>query len=151
MKKKKKGLSQLSAAYILPLAVSQSPPSAPRMPSNSAGVSGPAVGQPGLSSSPAAACSCLRSPWLPELLSFLLRELSLSFYIFNRHRVCLVDRVDLICSLYSWWEGFLASSLATLPLVFSWFSGVLLHPPLPVCCRPLEFPPEAALEDLGLP
>ena len=41
------------------------------------------------------------------------------FYIFHRHRVCLVDRVDLICSLYGWWEGFGSSSLATVPLGFS--------------------------------
>ena len=40
----------------------------------------------------------------------------MSFYIFHRHRVCLFDHVDLICSLYSWWEGFTSSSLATLPL-----------------------------------
>ena len=26
------------------------------------------------------------------------------FYIFQRHGVCLVDHVDLICSLYSWWQ-----------------------------------------------
>ena len=31
-------------------------------------------------------------------------------------RVCLVDCVDLICSLYSWWEGFGSSFLAILPL-----------------------------------
>ena len=43
----------------------------------------------------------------------------MSFYIFNRHRVCLVDHVDLICSLYSWWESFGSSSLATLPLGFN--------------------------------
>ena len=43
----------------------------------------------------------------------------MSFYIFHRHRVCLVDHVDLICSLYSWWEGFESSSLATLHLGFS--------------------------------
>ena len=35
------------------------------------------------------------------------------FYIFHRHRVCLFDHVDLICSLYSWWEGLGSSSLAT--------------------------------------
>ena len=40
------------------------------------------------------------------------------FYIFHRDRVCLVDCVDLICSLYSWREGF-GSSLATLPLDFN--------------------------------
>jgi len=43
----------------------------------------------------------------------------MTFYIFHRHRVCLVDHVDLICSLYSWWEGFGSSSLATLPLGFN--------------------------------
>ena len=43
----------------------------------------------------------------------------MAFYIFHRHRVCLVDCVDLICSLYSWWEGFGSSSLATLPLGFN--------------------------------
>ena len=42
----------------------------------------------------------------------------MTFYIFHRHRVCLVDRVDLICSLYSWWEGFGSSFLAILLLGF---------------------------------
>ena len=37
-----------------------------------------------------------------ELVHFLLWELSMAFYIFHRHRVCLVDHVDLIWSLYSW-------------------------------------------------
>ena len=43
----------------------------------------------------------------------------MAFYVFHRHRVCLVDRVDLICSLYSWWESFGSSSLAALPLGFN--------------------------------
>ena len=43
------------------------------------------------------------------------------FYILHRHRVCIGDRVDLICSLYSWWEGFGSSSLASLPLDFNWY------------------------------
>ena len=43
----------------------------------------------------------------------------MSFYIFHRHRVCPVDCVDLICSLYSWSEGFGSSSLSTLPLGFN--------------------------------
>ena len=64
-------------------------------------------------------CPCLQSPLPSELVCFLLWELSMSFYIFHRHRVCLVDRVDLICSLYSCWEGFGSSSLATLPLGFN--------------------------------
>ena len=43
----------------------------------------------------------------------------MTFYIFHRHRVCLIDRVDLICSLYSWWEFFGSSSLVILPLGFN--------------------------------
>ena len=70
----------------------------------------------------------------------------MAFYIFHRHGVCLVDCVNLISSLCSWWEGFGSSSLATLPSV----SIVVLFPPLPVGC-PLGFAPEAALEVLGLP
>ena len=42
----------------------------------------------------------------------------MTFYIFHRHRVWLVDHVDVICSLYSWWEG-LGSSLGTLALGFN--------------------------------
>ena len=69
----------------------------------------------------------------------------MSFYTLHRHRICLVDHVDLICSLCSWWEGSGSSSLATLPLGFnnSFIS------PLRVCC-PLGFASEAALEGLGL-
>ena len=37
---------------------------------------------------------------------FFLRALNVFLNIFHRHRVCLVDHVDLIHSLYSWWEGF---------------------------------------------
>ena len=43
----------------------------------------------------------------------------MTFHIFHRHRVCLVDHVDLTCSLQSWWEGFGSSSLATPPLGFN--------------------------------
>ena len=76
-------------------------------------------GQLGFLSDPAPLCSCLQCPQLLGLVRFLLRELSMTFYIFHRHRVCLVDCVDLICSSYSWWEGFRSSSLVTLPLGFS--------------------------------
>ena len=67
-------------------------------------------------SGPIPVCSCLQRPQLSELVCFVLRELSLSFYIVHRHRVCLPDHVDLIWSLYSWWENLGFSSLATLPL-----------------------------------
>ena len=43
----------------------------------------------------------------------------MSFYIFHRHRVCLDDCVALICSLYSWSDGFESSFLATLSMGFS--------------------------------
>ena len=43
----------------------------------------------------------------------------MSFNIFQKHRICLVDCVDLICSLYSWWEEFGSYSNATLPLGFN--------------------------------
>ena len=43
----------------------------------------------------------------------------MSFYMFYIDRVSLVDCVDLICSLYSWWEGFGSSFLAILPLGFN--------------------------------
>ena len=70
----------------------------------------------------------------------------MGFYIFHRHRVCLVDRVDLICSMYSLWEGFGSSSLATLPLGFNcgFISTSACGSSSGVCS-------EAALEGLGLP
>ena len=49
-------------------------------------------------------------------------------------------------SFYSWWEGFVSSSLATLP----WVSIVVLFPLLHGDC-PMGIPTEAALEDLVLP
>ena len=42
----------------------------------------------------------------------------MTFYIFYTHRVFLVNCVDLVCCLYSWWESFGSSSLASLPLDF---------------------------------
>ena len=74
-------------------------------------------------------------------------ELSVTFYIFHRHTVCLVDHVDLICTLYSWWEGFGSSPLATLPLGFD--CGFYFHLYMWVVHWGLA--PEAALEGLGLP
>ena len=48
-----------------------------------------------------------------------LSPFNMSFYILHRHRVYVVDPVDLICNLYTWWEGFGSSFLATLPLGFN--------------------------------
>jgi len=116
--KNNKCFSWVSAVRVLSLAGSHSPPHLPRMPSNTVLISGPAVGLLRFWSAPTPVCSCLQCPQLSELVCFLLWALSMNFYIFHRHRVCLLDCVDLICSLYSWWEGFGSSSLATLPLGF---------------------------------
>ena len=97
---------------------SQSTLPPPTMPSNPVLVSGPAVGAAQIL---IWSCSCVFLPPMSTAVRasvFSLWELSITFYIFHRHRVCLVDCVDLICTLYSWWEGFGSSSLATLPLGF---------------------------------
>ena len=102
---------------VLSLTGSHSPPHLPRMPSNTVLISRSLVGAAQiLNSTPL--CSCLRCPQLSELVHFLLWELSMTFYIFHRHRVCLVDRADLIYSLYSCWEGFGSSALVTLALCY---------------------------------
>ena len=89
------------------------------MPSNTALISGPAVG----------AAQVLIWPYSYVLLtpmSTAIRTSVFSFvgalgvlYIFHRHRICLVDCVDLICSLYNWWEGIGSSSLVTPQLGFN--------------------------------
>ena len=66
----------------------------------------PLWGQLRLQSGPAPSGTCLQCSWSPELGIFLLCEYSLSFYVFRRHRVYLVDYVDLICSLYGKVEMF---------------------------------------------
>ena len=91
----------------------------PSMPSNTVLIYGPAVGA-------AQILIWFYSCGFLPLMSidigtstFSLWELSKAFYIFHRHRVCLVDCVGFkLCSLYSWWERFGSSSLATLPLGF---------------------------------
>ena len=110
--------SWVTAVRVLSLTGSYSPPHLPGMPSITVLTSDLLWGQLRFWSGPTPLCSCLQYPQLSELVHFLLWELSMAFYIFHRHRVCLVDRVDLTCSLYSWWEGFGSSSLATLPLGF---------------------------------
>ena len=91
----------------------------PRMPSNTVLVSEPAVGAAQIL---IWSYSCVFLPPMSTAIRasvFSLWELSMTFYIFHRHRVCLVECVDLICSLYSCWEGFGSSSLATLLLGFN--------------------------------
>jgi len=88
------------------------------MPSNTVLDSGPAMWAAHILIWFYSCAFCLQCPQLSKLVCFLLWELLLSFYIFRIHKVCLVDRVDLICSLDNWWEG-LRSSLDALPLGFN--------------------------------
>ena len=79
-------------------------------------------------------------------MHFLLWELSVSFYVFHRHTVCLVDRgfnLQLVQLVGRFWVFFLSH---TAP----WVSTVVLFPPMHVD-HPLVFAPEAALEAFGLP
>ena len=111
--------SLLSVSESFPLlgVTVHSPPYLRRMPSNTVLTSEPAVG--------AAQIliwfySCVFLP----LKSTAMRASAFSFVgalndLLYRHRVCLVDCVDLICSSYNGWEGFGSSSLATLPLGFN--------------------------------
>ena len=90
------------------------------MPSNTVLVSGPAVGE---AQTLIWSYSCVFLPPMctdtkTSAFSFV-GALSMTFYIFHRHRACLVDHVDLIFSLCSCWEDFGSSSLATLPLGFN--------------------------------
>ena len=79
-------------------------------------------GQLRFQSGPTPVCSCLQCPQLSEPVHFLLWELSMTFYVFHKHRVCLLDCGDLICSLYSWWEGFWVVFLShTAPGFQLWF------------------------------
>ena len=89
------------------------------MPSSTVLTSGPAVRAAQSLTWSSSLCSCLQCPQLSELVRFLLWALSIAFYIFHQHRVCLADQVGLIRSLHSWWEGLGSSSLVTLPLGFT--------------------------------
>ena len=67
-----------------------------------------------------------------------------ALYVSHRRSVRPVHRVELVCSLYSWWAG-LGSSLGhTAPGFQLWF---YFHLYMWV----MGFAPEASLEDLGLP
>ena len=101
--KNSKYFSWVTAVSDLSLSGSHSPHFLPRMPSNAALVCGPAVW--------AAYIfiwfySCVFLPPVSTAVRtsaffFFFWTLSVSFYIYHIYRVCLVDPVDLICSLYS--------------------------------------------------
>ena len=97
------------------------------MPSNTVLISGPAVDAVQILIWSYSCVFLLPVSTAIRTVSFVLCEPSMSFYIFLGHRVCLVDRVDLIWSLFSCWEGLGPSSLATLPLGFNWGFFPPLH------------------------
>jgi len=95
------------------------------MPSNTVQISGPAVGAAQI------LIWSYSSVFVPPMSTAIrtsvcfcvcvcVWELSVTFYIFHRHRVCLVDPVDLICSLYSWWFWVFFLS-HTAPVFQLWF------------------------------
>ena len=99
------------------LSGSHSPPHLHRVPCNTVLISGPAAGAAQIL---IWSYSCVFWPAMTTAIRIsVFSFVSMPFYIIHRHRVCLVDHVVLICSLYSWWEGLGSSSLATLPLGFS--------------------------------
>ena len=87
------------------------------MPSNTVLISGPAVGATQILIW--AYFFVFLPPMSTTIRTSALWKLPMSFYLFHRHRVCLVDHINLICSLYTWWECFGSSSLATWPLDFN--------------------------------
>ena len=112
---------------VLSLTGNHNPPHLPRMPSKTVLISGPVVGPAQILLWPYCLFLCVLV-WIRVFLppmSTAIRTSEFCFvgalnvvYIFHRHRVCLADCVDLICSLYSWW-GFVSSALVTLPLGFN--------------------------------
>ena len=111
--------SWVTVVRVLCLAGSHSLSHLTRMPSNTLLISGPAVGT---AQSLIWSYSCVFLPPMSTAIrnsAFSLVGALSDFYIFDRHRIFLADRMDLICSLYSWWECFGSSSLTTLPLGFN--------------------------------
>ena len=100
--KNNKCFSWVTAVWVLSLSGSHRQPHLPRMPSNTADLWTCCRKTSDCILVLLRLCSCLQSPQFSELVPFLLWELSMIFYIFHRHRICLVDCVDLICSLYSY-------------------------------------------------
>ena len=111
--------SSVTAVRVLSLTGSHSPPHLPRTPSNTGLISGPAMGAAQIL---IWSYSCV---FLPPMSTAIRTSVfsfvgALNVFIYSIDRVCLVDRVDLICNLYTWWEGFGSSSLATMPLGFNY-------------------------------
>ena len=98
-------------------------------------------------------CTCLQCPQLSELVFVCVcgggrgGELSVTVYILHRHRLCLVDQVDLTCSSTAGGKVWVFFLSRTAPEFQLWFYFHLCM----WVVRPLGFAPEAALEDLGLP
>ena len=81
-------------------------------------------------SGPTPVCSCLQCPLLSELVCFLLWKLSMAFYIFHRHRVCLVDCVDLMQLVQlvgRFWVFFLSHAAPGLQLFYFHLCMWVIH------------------------
>ena len=133
--KNNKRFSWVTAVSVLSLAGSRSPPHSPKMPSNTVLISGPAVGAAQILSWSYSDVSLPPTSAAIRTSAFSFVEALNALYIFHRHRVCPVHRMDLICSVYGWWEGFGSSSLATLPLGFNcgFISSFACGSPTGVC------------------
>ena len=95
-------VSWVTAVRVLYLNGSHSPPHFPRMASNTVLISGPVAGAVQIIMWSYSVFLPLKSTAIRTFafFFFFLWELSMTLYIFHRHRVCLVDWVDLIWSLY---------------------------------------------------
>ena len=91
-------------------------------------------------------CSGLQCSQLSELVRFLLWELSMSFYIFHRLRVCLLDCVDYSAACTAG-----GKVLGLLPQPHCPWVSICGFIFTSACGSFTEFAPEAVLDDLGLP
>ena len=144
--KNNKYFSWVTDVRVLSSAGNHSPPYLPRMPSNTVLISGPAVGATHILIWSYSRLECVLASNDHSYQSCCVFFCGSSQwpFIYPIHRVCLVDHVDLTCSMYSWLEGFESSSVATLPRV----SIVVLFSPLHVGC-PLGFSSGGCPEGLG--
>ena len=104
-----------SLLSVLSLAGNHSPPHLSRIPSNTVLISGPAVEAAQIL---IWSYSCVFLPAMSTAIRTSVFSFVGSFNYFL-YIPQTQSHVDLICSLYSWWEGFLSSSTATLPLGFN--------------------------------
>ena len=112
----------VTALKVLPLSVSHSPPHLPRISSNTGGPYLWNCCRESSDSKLVLLCVLASNVHSYQNWSIFFCGSSQCLFIYSidtkasRSRL---NHVDLICSLYSWWEGLESSSLATLPLGFN--------------------------------